>query len=135
MNNATRGASTIAAIIRSIRVKRGPLSIASRMKEGAIDTFAEHLARVFPNGTPTEAEIIRSLNLFAGQQPQVFLSQEEQVKLNRQRLSNEYGRKQVIPDITRKVLDSMTPRERLGIANGEPLPSRFVLKPYGDDNE
>jgi hypothetical protein len=105
------------------------------MKEGAIDSFAEHLARVFPNGTPTETEIIRSLNLFASQQPQVFLTQEEKVKQNRERLSIQYGRKEVISDVTRKVLDRMTPRERLGVANGEPLPSRFVLKPYGADNE
>lgn len=70
------------------------------------------------------------MNLLAGQQPQVFLTQDEVVKLNRERLSIQFGRRQTITDVTRKVLDSMTPRERLELANGGPLPTRFVLKSY-----
>jgi hypothetical protein len=118
-----------------MRVKRGPLSIASRIKEAAIDSYSEHLAKVYANSTPSESDLARSMNLFAGQQPQVFLTQEEVVKQNRQRLNIEYGRKQIITDVTRKVLGSMTPRERLEVANGGPLPTRFVLKPCagGDD--
>lgn len=136
MNDATRArARAIAALIRSMRVKRGPLSIASRLKEGAVESYSEHLAKVYANSTPTESEIVRSMTLFAGQQPQVFHSQDEIVKQNRERLNIQYGRKQIINDLTRKVLDSMTPRERLEVANGGPIPSRFILKTCGGGND
>jgi hypothetical protein len=136
MNEATRArARAIAALIRSMRVKRGPLSITSRFKEEAIDSYSEHLAIVYANSTPSESDIVRSMNLFAGQQPQAFYTQDEVVKQNRERLGIQFGRKKVITDVTRKVLDSMTPRERLELANGGSLPTRFVLKPYGGGDD
>jgi len=134
MNDATRArARTIAAMLRSLRSKQGSLSIASRLKEGGLESYSRHLATVYPNNPPTEAELIRSLNLHAAQQPQCFYTQEEVVALNRQRLSIQQTRKQVITDIDRNVVKSLTPREKLEVANGEPLPRRFELKIYGDD--
>lgn len=136
MNDATRArARAIAALIRSMRVQRGPLSIASRLKEPTIDGYADHLATVYANTTPTEAELLRSLNVHAGLHPQCFHTQDEIVKQNRERLGIKYGRRQTITDLTRDVLDSMTPRERLEIANGGPVPSRFILKNYVGDND
>lgn len=88
MNDASRRrACTIATMLRSLRAKQGSLSIASRLKEGGLDRYAEHLASVYTNAPPTEAELIRSLNLHAAQQPQCFYTQEEVVAVNRQRLS------------------------------------------------
>ena len=136
MNDATRArARTIAAIIRSMRVKRGTLSIASRLKAENLESFSEHLAKVYANATPTEAQIVQSLNLFAGKQPQCFDSTDQVIQSNRQRIATENTRKQVITDITRSVIKSLTPREKLAVANGEPLPRRFELKIYGGDDE
>jgi len=136
MNDAARArARTIAAMLRSLRSKQGSLSIASRLKEKGLESYSQHLATVYPNNPPTEAELIRSLNLHAAQQPQCFYTQEEVVALNRQRLSIQQTRKQVITDIDRNVVKSLTPREKLEVANGEPLPRRFELKIYGDDTD
>ncbi len=136
MSDATRRrACTIATMLRSLRAKQGSLSIASRLKEGGLDRYAEHLASVYTNALPTEAELIRSLNLHAAQQPQCFYTQEEVVALNRQRLSIQQTRKQVITDIDRNVVKSLTPREKLEVANGEPLPRRFELKIYEDNTD
>ena len=136
MNDATRArARSIAVLIRSLRVERGPLSIASRLKEGTIDSYAEHLAKVYANNSPTEAELIRSLNLHAGTQPQCFNTHDEVVKTNRQRLSNEQTRKRVIHDVSRAVVESLTPVEKLALSNEGKLPRRFELKIYGGDDE
>lgn len=134
MNDAKRArARAIAAMLRSLRTKQGSLSIANRQKGAGLESYAEHLADVYSNTTPTEAELIRSLNLHAAQQPQCFYTHEEVVALNRQRLSIQQTRKQVITDIDRNVVKSLTPREKLEVANGEPLPRRFELKIFGDD--
>jgi len=136
MNDAKRARGrTIAALIRSLRVKRGAFSIPNRLKEGALDSYADHLASVYVNSLPTEAELIRSLNLHAGAQPQCFYTPDEIAKANRQRLSIEQTRKQVIHDVTRKVIQTLTPEEKLSLANGCGLPRRFDLKIYGGDNE
>jgi hypothetical protein len=136
MNDATRArARAIAVLIRSLRVKRGSLSIASRMKEGNIDSYAEHLAKVYANNTPTEVELIRSLNLHAGNQPQCFNTHDEVVKANRQRIAVEETRKQIIHDVTRSVIKCLTAEEKLSLANGSGLPRRFELKIYGGDDE
>jgi hypothetical protein len=118
-----------------MRVERGPLSIASRLKEGTIDSYAEHLAKVYANAAPTEAELIRSLNLHLGSQPQCFLTHDDVIKASRQRIATEQTRKQIIHDVTRTVIQSLTAREKLAVANGEPLPRRFELKIYGGDDE
>lgn len=136
MNDATRArARAIAALIRSMRVKRGPLSIASRLKEGAVDSYSDHLAKVYANSTPTEAELIRSLNLHAGTQPQCFNTQDEVVKANRQRLSTEQTGKRIIHDVSRAVVESLTPIEKLALSNEGKLPRRFELKTYGGEDE
>ena len=136
MNDATRArARAIAALIRSLRVERGSLSIASRMKQGVIDSYSEHLAKVYANNTPTEAELIRSLNLHAGNQPQCFNTHDEVVKANRQRIAAEQTRKQIIHDVTRSVIKSLTPREKLALSNEGSLPRRFELQIYGGDDE
>lgn len=136
MSDATSGRTrTIAAMLRSLRAKQGSLSIASRLKEAGLESYAEHLAAVYSNIPPTEAELIRSLNLHAARQPQCFYTQEEIVKLNRERLSIQQTRKRIITDIDRNVVKSLTPREKLEVANGEPLPRRFELKIYGNDTD
>ena len=136
MNDATSGRTrTIATMLRSLRSKQGSLSIASRLKEGGLESFAQHLAAVYPNSPPTEAELIRSLNLHAAQQPQCFWTHDEVVKANRERLSIQQTRKQVITDIDRNVVKCLTAREKLEVANGEPLPRRFELKIYGESGD
>ena len=136
MNDASRArARTIEAMLRSLRTQRGPLSIASRLKEAGLKSYSEHLAAVYANTPPTESELIRSLNLHAAQQPQCFHTPNEVVEANRERLSIQERRKAVITDVTRSVFKSMTPREKLEVANGGPLPRRFELKIYGGDDE
>lgn len=135
MNDATRArARTIATLLRSLRTKQGSLSIASRLKEAGLDSYAEHLASVYANSPPTEVELIRSLNLHAAQQPQCFHTQDEVVKANRQRLSIQETSKRVIHDVSRQVVKSLTPVEKLVLSNEGQLPRRFQLKIYGEND-
>lgn len=120
-------ARRIAERVRSRRAVEGPYSAFGRLKPEAIEPIAAAIAATYPTTTLDEEDLRRCVLLHLGKNPAAGRSHQETTALANRRLLNEQ-QKVVIRDVTKALLNKLTPAERLEFANSGTLPEKYILK-------
>lgn len=128
-NEATRALERrLAARMRSHKVSDSAYSVFGRLHETHLEAAATAIARAYPTTELNDEDLRRVLMLHESRYPAAFRTTKDvSGTLSEARYSEQ--KKVVIRDITKPVLNKMTPLERLNFVNtGGELPTRFVLK-------